>query len=145
MLQGIEMRVTTCPEDSFACVDRGRIAQVINNLIGNACRYVPHFGNGRIELLVATTPGAITISVRDNGCGIAADHLPHIFEPFYQVESKQRGKCGLGLAVSYELVRAHGGVITVESELKKGTTFHIRLRRSNRPPANRRVREEASA
>ena len=134
MLKGIQLSVQRRCADAYACVDRGRISQVINNLIGNACRYVPHLGNGRIDLMVLCNETAVQVTVRDNGCGIAPEHMPHIFEPFYQVEGKQRGKSGLGLAVTYELVRAHGGALTVESEVGRGTAFHIRLRRT--VPAN---------
>jgi signal transduction histidine kinase len=131
--KGIQLDVRPLVLEVYACVDRGRLAQVLNNLISNASRYVPHNSDGRIELVVATGDTAAQISVRDNGIGIASEHLSHIFEPFYQVEGRQRGKSGLGLAVSYELVRAHGGKLTVESALGKGTTFHIWLRRTERP------------
>lgn len=128
-LKGIQLIVIAQTPQAYACVDRGRIAQVLNNLITNACRYVPHYENGRIELIVNCTDTAVQVSVRDNGIGIAPEDLPRIFEPFYQVEGRQRGKSGLGLTVAHELVRAHGGSLTVESVPGKGSTFHIWLRR----------------
>ncbi|MBC8162653.1 MAG: HAMP domain-containing histidine kinase [Roseiflexaceae bacterium] len=129
-IQGISIAVRSRLEAVYACADRGRIAQVLNNLIANACRYVPQLADGRIELIVGATESAAQITVRDNGIGIAAEHLPRIFEPFYQIDGRKRGKSGLGLAVTNELVRAHGGSITVDSEVGRGTSFHIWLRRS---------------
>jgi len=128
-LKGIQLSVVAQSPQASAYVDRGRIAQVLNNLITNACRYVPHYENGRIELIVKCTETTVQISVRDNGIGIAPDDLPRIFEPFYQIEGRQRGKSGLGLTVAHELIRAHGGLLTVESVPGKGSTFHIVLRR----------------
>lgn len=128
-LKGIQLIVVAQTPQAYACVDRGRIAQVLNNLITNACRYVSHYDKGRIELIVSGNETAVQISVRDNGVGIAPDDLPRIFEPFYQIEGRQRGKSGLGLTVAHELIRAHGGSLTVESVPGKGSTFHIWLRR----------------
>jgi signal transduction histidine kinase len=127
--QGVQILVRRGIAQAYACVDRGRIAQVLNNLIGNACRYVPRHGDGRIEMIVAASKTAVQLSVRDNGIGISPEHLPRIFEPFYQIAGRKRGKSGLGLAVAHELVCAHGGSLTVESALGEGTTFHIWLRR----------------
>ncbi|HEU4323502.1 MAG TPA: HAMP domain-containing sensor histidine kinase [Roseiflexaceae bacterium] len=131
-MQGISVQVRCAVEEAYAVVDRGRIAQVLNNLIGNACRYVPHFSDGRIELGVGQTDTAVQLSVHDNGIGIAPEHLPQIFEPFYQIGGRRRGKSGLGLTIAKELVEAHGGVLRVESEPGRGTTFHIWLRRVGR-------------
>jgi signal transduction histidine kinase len=127
--QGILLTVRRPAGSVLARVDRGRIAQVLNNLISNACRYVPRPG-GRIWLAVAAGEAVAQLTVRDNGIGIPAGHLDHIFTPFYQIDGRQRGKSGLGLAVARELVEAHGGTITVESEPGRGTAFHIWLPRS---------------
>lgn len=129
ILNGVRLHVRTHEPVVHACADRGRIAQVLNNLISNACRYVPHFGTGWIELKVELTDTAACITVRDNGIGIAPEYLPRIFEPFFQVQGHKRGKSGLGLTIAQELVLAHGGSLTVESTLGKGTSFHIWLRR----------------
>lgn len=129
LLNGVRLHVRTREPVVYACIDRGRIAQVLNNLISNACRYVPHFSTGWVELKVELTETAACITVRDNGIGIAPEHVPRIFEPFFQVQGHKRGKSGLGLTIAQELVRAHGGSLTVESTLGKGTAFHIWLRR----------------
>lgn len=127
-LKGIQLQLHTTVDEMFSYIDRGRIAQVLNNLIENACRYVPHYSNGRVDLLITRTETAAQISVRDNGIGIAPEQLPRIFEPFYQIQGNKRGKSGLGLAITYELVAAHGGTLTVDSTLGEGTCFHVWLR-----------------
>ncbi|MCU0493784.1 MAG: HAMP domain-containing histidine kinase [Chloroflexaceae bacterium] len=126
-LQGITLRMQSRVPSVMALVDRVRIAQVLNNMINNACRYVQHFGKGEIELGVGVYDTQVQLSVRDNGIGIAPEHLARIFEPFYQIKNGQRGKSGLGLAVAQEIVHAHGGSLTVESTPGKGTAFHIWL------------------
>ncbi|MFQ3630567.1 sensor histidine kinase [Roseiflexus sp.] len=127
-LKGIQLIVAVQTQQAYAYVDRGRIAQVLNNLITNACRYVPHYDKGRIELIVKSHDTTVQVSVRDNGVGIAPEDLPRIFEPFYQIAGRQRGKSGLGLTIAQELIRAHGGSLTVDSTPGKGSTFHIWLR-----------------
>ena len=144
--RGIALRVHTPDEPVYARIDRGRIAQVLNNMIANAFRYVPHFADGRIELAVDRFGGMARLSVRDNGVGIAAEHLPRIFEPFYQVRSEKRGKTGLGLAIAREIVKAHGGLITAESAPGEGATFRIWLRRTDAegtPAASDQARNRA--
>ncbi|NOK62660.1 MAG: hypothetical protein GFH27_549293n94 [Chloroflexi bacterium AL-W] len=141
-LKGIQLVVRASQnEEIYACIDRGRIAQVLNNLIDNACRYVEHYCNGRIELGINVTETAAHISIRDNGIGVPPEHLPRIFEPFYQVKGQKRGKCGLGLAITHELVSAHGGSVTVESKLGHGTCFHIWLRKMDPSDADIHAQE----
>jgi signal transduction histidine kinase len=132
-LHGIQLVIQARSEPIYVCVDRGRLAQVLHNLIANACRYVPHYSVGRIDLMAALNGTVVQLTVCDNGIGMAPEHVPQIFEPFYQIEGRERGKSGLGLAIANELVRAHGGSITVESTLGKGTSFHIWLRSVHAP------------
>lgn len=76
-------------------------------------------------------PGSyLRISLADRGVGIAREHLPHIFDPYFT--TKQKGS-GLGLATSYSIIKKHDGLLTVESELGRGTTFRIYLPASNKP------------
>jgi signal transduction histidine kinase len=145
MLQGIQLAVHTPMQRVYTRVDRGRIAQVLSNLIHNACRYVPHHGDGRVELLVAVSETAVQISVRDNGAGIDPEQLPRIFEPFYQVEGRARGKSGLGLTIAQDLVQAHGGALTVESAIGQGSSFHIWLRRAEPPKPTPMARRETQS
>ena len=84
----------------------------------------------KIWVEVSRTEGETIISVRDQGRGIAKEHLPRLFERFYRVDrarSRQQGGTGLGLAIVKHITQAHGGHLTVESELGKGSTFAIHL------------------
>jgi two-component system, cell cycle sensor histidine kinase and response regulator CckA len=119
--------------------DLGMIEQIILNLAVNARDAMPRGGSLRITSTVETVsedqsrpwpdavPGHyVCLDVRDSGSGIAPEHLPHIFEPFFTTKEVGKGT-GLGLATVYGIVKQHGGGITVESQLEKGTTFRIYL------------------
>jgi signal transduction histidine kinase len=91
-------------------------------------KYTP--ANGRVAFRVNITDKQIEISVEDTGVGIAADELEKVFEKFYRSSDprvQEQTGTGLGLALSQEVVRLHGGKITVESELDKGSTFSLTL------------------
>ncbi len=106
--------------------DRERIAHVFDNLINNA---LVHTGSGgSIELSAFASDAMVGFVIRDTGAGIASEHLSRLFEKFYRVPSPRvRGGAGLGLAIAREVVSAHGGQITVESQVGKGTTFTFTL------------------
>jgi two-component system sensor histidine kinase BaeS len=112
--------------------DKDRLVQVLTNLLGNALRYTPP--GGRVTVEADARGDGVLFVVRDSGTGIAAEHLPHVFERFYRVEksrSREGGGSGLGLAISRALVEAMGGRIWAQSEgLGKGATFAFVL-----PPA----------
>lgn len=108
--------------------DEVRLIQVLMNLIDNALTYTTAGGKVTLEVVVQSNNASLT--VRDTGIGIAEEHLEHIFERFYRVDSarsRAAGGTGLGLAIVEWLVGAHGGKITVESEVGKGTTFTVML------------------
>ena len=108
--------------------DPDRLSQVFVNLIDNAIRHTPQGGRVKVEL-DARDSDAI-IRVRDNGEGIPYRDVPRIFERFYVVDRSRRrqsGGAGLGLAIVKGIVDAHGGAISAESTLGRGTTFTIRL------------------
>jgi PAS domain S-box-containing protein len=115
-------------------VDKGQISQVIDNLVINAKQAMPEGGKIYIKAenfilkekssLHLPKGKYIKIIVRDEGMGIPGKHLPRIFDPYFT--TKQKGS-GLGLATVYSIIRKHGGIITVESEVGKGTTFFIYL------------------
>ena len=108
--------------------DAERINEVTGNLLSNAFKFTPT--GGAIELIAAPAGERISITVRDTGAGIAADQLPHVFEKFYQADNQRSASAkgtGLGLAIAREIVQAHKGEITCESEVGSGTSFTIQL------------------
>jgi signal transduction histidine kinase len=115
--------------------DGDRLAQVFTNLVDNALKFTP--ASGLITLSVVNTDGEIEISVTDTGPGVPKDALPRLFDRFYQVDASRsrpggettagRRGAGLGLAIAQEIIQAHGGRISVRSEVGHGTTFGIHL------------------
>ncbi len=111
-------------------VDEQRIKQVLQNLLSNALRHTPV--GGTITLNAGVVDGCVQFTVSDNGEGIKAEHLPHVFERFYRVDygrSREAGGTGLGLAVAKAIVEAHDGAIQVSSPgiPGQGATFTVRL------------------
>jgi two-component system, OmpR family, sensor kinase len=111
--------------------DRTRLRQLLLNLVTNAIKYTPR--GGRVELSAARKGDReILIVVRDTGIGIAANDLPHVFDRFWRADrarsrASERGGFGLGLAISQWIVQAHGGTLTVQSRLGRGTVFTVTL------------------
>jgi NO-binding membrane sensor protein with MHYT domain/signal transduction histidine kinase len=107
--------------------DRARLEQVVGNLLANAARY----GQGNpVDVTVRTQGGEAWLVVRDRGIGIAPEALKRIFERFERAASRNFGGLGLGLYIVRQIVEAHGGSISVESELGVGSTFTVKLPRS---------------
>jgi PAS domain S-box-containing protein len=107
--------------------DRSRIEQIVSNLIGNAIRHAP---GARITMRTENCDGEAMLEVADRGPGIPPDRLPHIFERFERATSaRHHGGLGLGLYIVRELAEAHGGHVTVESQLGAGATFRVYLGR----------------
>ena len=105
--------------------DGDRLHQLLMILLDNAIRHTPPEARIRVAV-AATSDGQARIAVRDEGEGIVADHLPHVFERFYRADGargRSSGGTGLGLAIARAIVRAHGGDITVASAPGQGTTF----------------------
>ncbi|SDF47391.1 PAS/PAC sensor signal transduction histidine kinase [Fontibacillus panacisegetis] len=114
---------------STAWIDRDQIDQVLDNLISNAMKYTPEGGTIAIEAR-SMEDGLLAISVQDNGIGIPKRDLDRIFERFYRVDkarSRNMGGTGLGLSIAREIVKAHGGTISLQSELGKGTKVTFTL------------------
>jgi signal transduction histidine kinase len=115
--------------------DAARLAQVFGNLLDNASKYT-HVG-GDITLTAAAFADQLTVRVRDNGIGISAEALPHVFDLFVQdprASELHRGGLGIGLAVVRDLVESHGGRVTVSSAgLDKGSEFVVSLPRAEAP------------
>lgn len=102
----------------------GQLRQLLLNLVINALHAVGE--QGTVSLVSRQTRGAVVVRVEDDGCGISADAIDHIFEPFFTTKEAGRGT-GLGLYISYEIARAHGGELSVRSEPGIGTAFELRL------------------
>ena len=123
---------TDCPESLQADLNAPLLEQAIINLVDNAIKYSDPGRTVRLsaEALAGAGTADLVVRVRDQGCGIDAEHLPRLFERFYRVDkarSRKLGGTGLGLSIVKHIVQAHGGRIDVESEPGVGTTFTIRI------------------
>lgn len=108
--------------------DYQRISQVMTNLVDNGIKYGRE--NGKVTVSFAPEKETVTISVKDDGPGIEAEHLKRIFERFYRIEksrSKDKGGTGLGLAIVKHIIEAHRSKVSVTSKMGKGTTFSFKL------------------
>jgi two-component system phosphate regulon sensor histidine kinase PhoR len=117
-----------CDEHLSARIDIDLMEQALINLLDNAIKYSP--AGRRVQVHAQVAGQELQIMVSDNGLGIAAPHLPRIFERFYRVDkarSRREGGTGLGLAIVKHIAQAHGGCVTVESALGQGSTFTIHL------------------
>lgn len=128
--RGVELSQDVAGGLPAVVVDRLRLAQVLDNLVANALRHTP--AGGTVTLSAYQGPAAgVRISVTDTGEGIAAEHLPHVFERFYRADTardRARGGSGIGLAICQALVHAHGGTITAASAGPgAGSTFTLTL------------------
>jgi two-component system phosphate regulon sensor histidine kinase PhoR len=134
-----EIVVNLAPGLGVINADSVRLNQIFSNLLENALKYTPK--GSRIELSALAPPsGEIEMAVRDNGAGIPAEDLPHIFERFYRVDkgrSRETGGTGLGLSIVKHLVLLHGGRVWAESTMGQGTAIIMRLPR-NAPAATHR-------
>lgn len=127
--KGVRLESTVSEMAPPVLADADRTVQVLTNLLGNALRHTPV--RGRVSVEVETRDDNVLFRVSDTGVGIAAEHLPRVFERFYRVEksrSREVGGSGLGLAISRALVEAMGGSIWAESKgPDKGATFAFTL------------------
>ncbi|MFA5058940.1 MAG: ATP-binding protein, partial [Opitutaceae bacterium] len=116
------------PAIGSVLVDPLKISQVCANLLDNALKYTP--SGSRIDVNARLQGTEVEVCVRDNGPGIPAADIPHIFERFYRVDkgrSREKGGTGLGLSIVKHIVQLHGGRVWVESEQGKGTSFYFTL------------------
>jgi signal transduction histidine kinase len=124
-------------------VDAQRIRQALSNLFSNAVKFAPE--GTTIRVSACLHDGAVRVSVTDAGCGIAPEHLGRIFDWFWQERRSSRTGAGLGLSIAKGIVEAHGGTISVESVLGKGSTFSFTMpladvdTKSARPLGNSRL------
>lgn len=131
--RSIELQTLLSPQLPMLLLDRQQLKQVLLNLLLNALDAMPT-GNGHIRVHTRLLPQSgrtawVQLQVEDDGCGIAPDHLEHIFDPFFTTKhSNSAGDgAGLGLTTAHQIVREHGGTLTVESRVGAGSTFSVNL------------------
>lgn len=122
--KGLSLRVDVPLDLPVVMADRSQIERVMANLVVNAIRYTRQ---GEIRIGAEPRGHYVAVSVSDTGSGIPPEYLPHIFDKFVQVPGAATGGAGLGLAISRLIVEAHGGQISVQSELGHGSTFTFTL------------------
>lgn len=127
--KGVTLRVETPASAPAILADPDRMTQVLINLLGNALQHTP--SGGIVTISIVPEHQAIRFQIQDTGIGIAAEHLPHLFERFYRVDkarARTTGGSGIGLTIGKALVEAHGGTIWVESPgLGQGTVVRFIL------------------
>jgi len=123
----------SAPMDARVSVDRARIQKVIGRLLDNAIRFSP--AGGDIDVNLRVTEREVVLTICDHGIGIPTAKQPHIFEMFYRAHARTAydfGGLGLGLYLSREIARLHGGELSFESVERQGSCFHLRLPREVR-------------
>lgn len=126
-----EAGLTLSIEPLTPCAVRGddvRLGQVFFNALDNAVKYTPP--GGRVTVRARPSGTRVRVEIEDTGIGIAAEHLPHVFNRFYRADPqphRERAGAGLGLAIAKSTVAAHGGDIWLESQVGRGTVLHVDL------------------
>lgn len=126
--KNIDLRFDLPPKLPAIQGDRDKLTIVVQNLMGNAIKYTPE--NGKVSVGVDLSATDLNIEIRDSGIGISEEDQEHVFEKFYRANDPRLGDItgsGLGLALAYEIIRLHGGEMTVESVLNEGSTFRVTL------------------
>jgi len=118
----IALVIELAPGDPIASVDAGQIRQCLINLVRNAAEAIGDHSKGTITLRTRHTGARVELEVQDDGAGIPPDVLPRLFDPFF---STKEGGNGLGLALTQQIVREHGGDLRVDSAVGRGTTFTV--------------------
>jgi len=129
---GIDLRTNLTAPNQELKADYDRLNQVLSNLISNALRHTPQGGTISIETESASSPErSVRITIKDTGSGISSEDIPFIFDRFWRGDKSRSGRAhsGLGLAITKQLIHAHGGTIEAQSDglPGKGTTFTIEL------------------
>jgi PAS domain S-box-containing protein len=122
--RGVALRVHAPEGVPPVLADRDRVLQVLSNLLGNAVKFTPRGGDVLVRAAVAGA--CVEVSVEDTGAGILPEHLPHVFDRFWQGDARRKG-AGLGLAIARGIVEAHGGRIHARSTPGHGSTFSFTL------------------
>jgi PAS domain S-box-containing protein len=134
----LTMRTTFAERPLFVSCDADRLTQILDNLVGNAIKFTPE--GGAITVIVERSADRnIVFSVSDTGVGIQEDHLPHIFQPYWQGQTEKKRGAGLGLAIVKGIVEAHHGRVWVSSRPGHGTTFFFSIRAADGTPTGERT------
>ncbi|MCA1029826.1 response regulator [Bacillus timonensis] len=139
-----QVSIEQLAETTIVLGDKDKLSQVFNNLISNAIKYSPEGGNIQVKMYEENE--YLCVAVSDEGLGIPKESIEKLFTKFYRIDNSDRrriGGTGLGLAIVKEIVQAHEGTVTVSSELKKGSTFVVKLPivHTNSIEANERLKE----
>ncbi len=125
--KGLDL-VCEAPAPAPTLGDRGRLRELLENLVDNALKHTDP--GGRVAVRVRVENGWVVLEVADTGRGIGPEHLPHVFERFYRADpARAGGGAGLGLAIAKAVAEAHGGSIGVESTPRRGSLFRVRVPR----------------
>ncbi|PYI53408.1 sensor histidine kinase [Paenibacillus flagellatus] len=121
-------------ESYVVMADRTQVRRVVENIVQNSLKYMDKQPKV-IEVRLSSEPGQVRVEVEDNGSGISAESLPHIFDSFYRADAARNsstGGSGLGMAIAKQIIEAHGGQIGAASEIGSGTTIFFRLNKPGR-------------
>ncbi|MGH7625433.1 MAG: sensor histidine kinase, partial [Gemmatimonadaceae bacterium] len=123
---GVTLAVAASAPLAPVMADGERLLQVLTNLVANALKFTP--AGGTIQVTAEADGATVRFAVRDTGAGIPPEHLPHLFDRFWQARrgASERGT-GLGLAISKGIVEGHGGSIHVVSQIGSGSTFSFTI------------------
>lgn len=123
-ISGVRLEALYADDDIQLLCDENQIQQAIVALFVNAVEAMPDGGTLNVDVSYADDRNSVQLKISDSGAGIANEDIPHVFEPFFTTKKEGVG-VGLGLSVVYGIIERHGGNISVESELTKGTTFTL--------------------
>ena len=122
---GLELELAVAPDLPTVSADRDRLSQVIENLVGNSIKFTQP--GGRITVGAMPEGGEVLFWVADTGRGIPPEHMPHVFDRFWQAKKGEHGGVGLGLPIARGIIAAHGGRIWFESTMGHGTTCYFTI------------------
>jgi len=139
--KGLYLRVADPEADAHVLTDRQKLERIVSNLVDNAIKYTEH---GGVVLDLRVRDGAVCVAVLDSGVGVAPEHVPHLFDEFYQVNNYERDRSkgfGMGLAICRSLARHIGGDVRLAHTGPDGSCFEVAIAdaRPAPPPANRGV------
>jgi signal transduction histidine kinase len=134
--KSVQLVLASGDDPPLISADHDRLLQVLSNLIDNAIKFTPE--GGRIEVRVAPAGACVQFTVADTGPGIAPDHIPFLFQSFWQGGRKTIEGAGLGLAIARGIVEAHGGRIWAESIPGAGSSFHFTIEPAPQPQPEER-------